>query len=250
MPPPDLFAWAVAAGVMFAEPRVLDHDGWVSAACHAAASVTAREAGDAFLASLTSRRMDLRSALPSYVLIRLLPEHPYAQWGREVTCAVCGMLRDRDGVARPVDLNDFSQSRFGWGGALRDSIQYAAFDLEQFARAPRLEPAGADIAIGQQVIGYLRGLPPKATAKQAAAGLTMLPGTRSDREGLMDMLGVCGILHAPGHPGYSDAFIPARHASTSWPSQRFPFGHYTTWWWKAEGGISDDVLRRFLPQLA
>lgn len=248
MPPPDLLARAVAAGVMFTEPRALDHDGWVRAARRAVARVTAQEAGDAFLASLTSRRMDLRSALASYVLTRLLPEHPYTEYQRGVCCAVCGILRDRDGVAEPVDLNDFSQSRFGWGGA-RGDIKYAAFDLEQFAMAPRLEPTSADVAIGRQVIGYLRGLPPKTTAKQAAAGLTMLPGTRSNREGLMDMLGVCGILHAPGHPGYSDAFIPARHARSSWPSQRFPFGHYPTWWWKAEGGISDDVMRRFLPQL-
>jgi len=65
MPPPELLAQAVAAGVMFTEPRTLDHDGWVRAAKRAAAGVTAPEVGAAFLASLTSGRMDLRSALAS-----------------------------------------------------------------------------------------------------------------------------------------------------------------------------------------
>jgi len=33
------------------------------------------------------------------------------------------------------------------------------------------------------------------------------------------------------------------------PSQRFPSGSYPTWWRKAEGGINESVLAKFLPQL-
>jgi hypothetical protein len=73
-------------------------------------------------------------------------------------------------------------------------VTYAAFDLEQFGRAPRLEPTAADISLGQQIIG---------------------------------------VLHTPGHPSYADEFIPYRKAETDWPSQRFPFGVYPTWWWKS-----------------
>jgi len=90
MPPPDLLAKAVAAGVMFTEPRTLDHDGWISAARQAAAALTAREVGDAFLASLTSRRMDLRSALASYALTHNLPEHSFTEWREWSWSAGCG----------------------------------------------------------------------------------------------------------------------------------------------------------------
>ena len=115
MPPPELLAHAVAAGLMFTEPRTLDHDAWINAARQSAAAVTAPEVGDAFLASLTSRRMDLRSALASYALTRHLPDHPYAEQRRGV-CAVCGILRRRDATVEPEDLNSFSQIRFGGGG--------------------------------------------------------------------------------------------------------------------------------------
>jgi len=248
MPPPDLLAQAVAAGVMFTEPRTLDHDAWIHAAQQAVAAVTAREVGQAFLASLTSRRMDLRSALASYALTQHLPDHTYTERPSGVTCAVCGILRNRDGTVDPEDLNLFSQIRFG-GGGLPGNIQYAAFDLEQFAQAPRLVPTSDDLSLGQQIIDYLRQLPPKTTAAQAARSLTIVLGTRDQRGTLMESLGICGILHSPGHPGYADAFIPDWKADTDWPSQRFPFGGYPTWWWKAEGGISDTALRQFLPQL-
>jgi hypothetical protein len=46
----------------------LDHDGWIRAARRAVAGVTAQEVGDAFLASLTSRRLDPRSTVASYAL--------------------------------------------------------------------------------------------------------------------------------------------------------------------------------------
>jgi hypothetical protein len=249
MPPQELLAEAVWAGVMFPEPRILDHDGWVRAAQQGAAAVTAGEVGEAFLASLTSRRMDLRSALASYALTRHLPDHPYTERPGGVGCAVCGIASARDGTAEPEDLNSFSQARFGWGG-IPGRIKYAAFDLEQFGRAPRLELTAADLSLGQQIIDYLRQLPPKTTAAQAARGITMVPGTRDQRNTLMEILGICGILHSPGHPGYADAFIPDWKAATDWPSQRFAFGVYPTWWWKAEGGVSRDSLRQFLPQLS
>ena len=159
---------------------------------------------------------------------------------------VCGMRPDR--ADRAEDLNSWNQSRFGWGGTLRDDIKYAAFDLEQFARAPLLEPTDADRDIGQQLVDHLRQLPPKTTAAQAARSLTMLPGTRGQRETVMEILGVCGILHSPGHPGYNEEFIPHTQ-SIDFPSQRFPFGSYPTWWWKAAGGVNENALAKFLPQL-
>lgn len=57
-------------------------------------------------------------------------------------------------------MNVLNFERFKWGGVRRDDIAYIAFDLEQFARAPRLAPTRADIEVGQQLIDALRGLPP------------------------------------------------------------------------------------------
>lgn len=79
---------AVRAGVMFASPRTEDHDGWVRAARQVAASVPGEEAAAAFPASLTSRRLDLRSALGSYAIARFLPEHDFEVMGTHGRCAI------------------------------------------------------------------------------------------------------------------------------------------------------------------
>jgi hypothetical protein len=69
---------AIEASVMFGEPRVEDHDGWVAAAPAAAGLLSPAEVGEAFLASPTSGRLDLRSALGSFAVARYLPEHPFS----------------------------------------------------------------------------------------------------------------------------------------------------------------------------
>ena len=187
-PDPEVMRQAVAAGVMFARPRLLDHDGWVKAARDAASGLTAAEVGEAFLASLTSRRLDLRSALGSYAVARFLPEHDIIIAPHDYRCALCG--QDGPGMSGPVDMNVLSFERFKWGGVRRDNLTYVAFDLEQFAVAPRLAPTPADIAAGQELIGALRRLPAGTAAARAVthrrraahvpatADLTRRPGGR------------------------------------------------------------------------
>ena len=76
-PPEDELAHAIGAGVMF--------DGTYDAAHHEVVDsvITARDALDedevtaAFLSSLTSRRLDLRSALGSFAVARHLKRHAH-----------------------------------------------------------------------------------------------------------------------------------------------------------------------------
>ena len=59
---PEDFAYAKAQGVMF-DPILLTHDQAVDAAINAVSGTTHEAAASAFVASLGSRRLDLRSAL-------------------------------------------------------------------------------------------------------------------------------------------------------------------------------------------
>lgn len=238
-PGPEVFEAAIDAGVMFRRPLHHDHDSWVRAARSAVGDLPAREVGDAFLASLSSRRLDLRSALGSYAVARHLPGHPITPNG---SCRICGLYDDTS-----RDANELSFERFKWGGVARDSVEYAAFDLLQFARAPRLAPTSADIAIGQQMIDCLRELAPQTSAAQAAPKLTMIPGNKNERDVVVDILGVCGILQTAQYPGYSESFIPWDQRPS--PAARHVFGHYPTWWWHAADGVNTAALQKFLPQL-
>ena len=247
-------ARAVRAGIMFTWPRRLDHDGWVRAAVAAASTVTVEEAANAFLASLMTRRLDLRSALGSYALACHLLEHPftvprdliydgYAPVGPD-DCAVCGF---RSWEAGEQDLNVFNFERFKWGGVRRHPVPYIAFDLEQFARAPRLRPSDADIALGRQLTRYLSGLPPAATASQAVAGMTFIKGSKAEREVILDILGVTGILQTADHPGFAGRYVPA--AERHLPPRRFTDRAYPVCWWTAADGVNTAALRQFFPQM-
>ena len=152
---------------MFDQPWVAGHGELVGTARAAVARLDVAEVGDAFLAGLTSRRFDLRSALGSYAVARHLPAHAFRPGVDADRCEVCGLI---DGV-RPVDRNVMNFERFKWGGVRRDDLEYVAFDLVQFARAPRLEP-------------------------------------QDERGVILEILGVCGILRTGSHPGYADAFVP------------------------------------------
>lgn len=142
-------------------------------------TVSAEEAGEAFLASLTSRRLDLRSALGSYAIARHLPQYSFTvaeflphDGYTSISTHDCGICGGHDRDDEPQDLNIFSFERFKWDGVRRDNLRYITFDLEQFARAPRLPPTQADIDLAQRLVDYLRQLPIGTTAVQATPGLT------------------------------------------------------------------------------
>lgn len=58
------------------------------------ALVPVQEAGEAFLASLSTRRLDLRSALGSWAVARYLPEHAFTSADR-VFCDTSRLSRLR-----------------------------------------------------------------------------------------------------------------------------------------------------------
>jgi hypothetical protein len=228
---------------MFDQLEVRDHDGWVDAARRAAASLSLDEVSDAFLESLGTRRLDLRSALGSYAVARVLPEHAFAPKAGEGSCAVCGQYPQAQ-----EDLNVLNFERFKWGGIRRDDIHYVAFDLDQFTRAPRRGSTSADAKIGRELIDTLRQLPHDTSAAQSVAHLTMLKGNKAEREVILDILGVCGILQTPEHHGYTQAFVPVGRRED--PPLRFVERTYPVSWWKGRHGVNDEAVRQFLPQLA
>lgn len=242
-PPPDVFARSVSAGVMFAEQVILDHDGWVEAAREVVADIKADDVADAFITSLTTERLDLRSALGSFAVARWLPEHELTPRQYSDDCAICGLPpRSQE------DLNRMNFERFKWGGLRRDEISYVAFDLEQFSRAPRDGMNAKALDAGRKMIDALRTAPPDATASQVASRLKMVKGKQPEREVLLDILGVCGILSTPEHSGYGPGFVQA--IDRKMPPQRHVERAYPVCWWRGRDRIDEEALREFLPELA
>ncbi|SNS94515.1 hypothetical protein SAMN05421812_102460 [Asanoa hainanensis] len=235
---------AIAAGLMFAEPWTTSHDDLVDRAVRAAAALSADDVGQAFLASLTSRRLDLRSALGSYAVARLLPSHAFQDPFAGDPCHICGLYPGK----RTVDVNVLNFERFKWGGVRRDDLEYLAFDLEQFTRAPKLSPTSADIEVGKHLLEVLRTSTAKTTSTSVLPALRMVPGNKDERSALVEILGACGVLETPDHHGYAESYLPSDQREL--PVRHHVDTAYPACWWTGADGVNDANLALFLPQLA
>ena len=123
-----------------------------------------------------------------------------------------------------------------------------AFDLEQFALAPRPEVDPRAIELARALIQALRDAPPHATPTQVLPRLGGLPGNKGQRRNILIAFGFCGILSTPGHPNYADTFVAFEHRNLA--PGHFMDTNYPACWWRGHNGIDEDRLRQFLPDLA
>jgi hypothetical protein len=238
---PEDLLYAKRAGVMF-DPIQLSHDQIVRHAIEVVARVDARTVADAFLASLSTRRLELRSALGSFAVLRHFPEHEFSG---DRSCMICGRDDDQDQFH---DLNVLSFERYKLGGVRHDDRLYAAFDLEQFLRCERPDPVEADIAIFRDMLRTIEAVPDETTAPKLQAKLgKLLPSNKAEREILINILVHCGILSTPGHPSYFDGFIPESERMI--PSYRNVDMAYPACWWRGRDGIDRTALRSFFPNV-
>ena len=241
------FEYAKAAGHMF-DPIERDHDQcvkWVVAG----RSMVSREAiANAFIASLSSRRLELRSAMGSYAVAKHLPEHKFKQ-SKIFThddCAVC-MSGQGAGGQGAIDLNVLNFERFKWGGVRHEHLSYIGFDLEQFRLCDFSAPSKDDYEILRQVFHAASSAPVGTSLTKLEKSLAgLFPANASERKTLITILGYCGILVPEGEPGYFHSYPrdsergDKLHPDSDW---QFPVSR-----WKGSG-IRGEAVSYWFPEL-
>ncbi len=196
------------------------------------------DVSEAFLASLTSHRLDLRSALSSFVLARALPKHKFTpRRGATHLCAVCGLSSTAG-----TNLNILNFERFKWGGVRKLQASYVAFDLEQFENAPKLVPTDDDRKLWKSMIQAIETVAPDTTAASLASSLGVLSGSKNERSSLIGTLGIVSVLETARHRGFLDAFVP--ETDREWPARRFVDDPYPVSWWTRADGVNTTALDR------
>ncbi|MDO9177156.1 MAG: hypothetical protein Q7U16_02340 [Agitococcus sp.] len=232
------FEHAKSKRVMF-DAVVPNHVQTVSRLLELIGKVDSRWVADAFLASLSTRRLDWRSALGSYAVFHAMPDHPPEQQGRN-PCSDCGMWLT-DGA---TDLSIFNFERFKWGGTRHDFPEYAALDLELFLESEVPSPTSEDIQIFHNLLTAIAGLPPRVSSAALQAHLSkVLKSNKSERDNLVAILGYCGILATPEHPGFAEQFVP--YNKRRLPDRHFVDMPYPACWWRSENGINQDRLQHY-----
>jgi hypothetical protein len=238
------FSYAKAAGLMF-DPVQVTHDQAVDWALRSKRLVSKKAVVTGFLASLSSRRLDLRSALGSFAVLLNFPLHRWRRIeGGEHCCPVCGAY---DRTAGTEDLNVLNFERFKWGGVRHSDPLYAAFDLERFAEIDVPSPADDDLAILRQTIQTAGSMPKGARLSDLAKALApILPSNNSERRTLIGILGYCGILGDPLMPGYFEGFpLYSERQNTPWYKDDWP---YPVQWWNGLHGVGVEALADWFPR--
>ncbi|MBB4360116.1 MULTISPECIES: hypothetical protein [unclassified Bradyrhizobium] len=249
---PADFECARQAGYMF-DPVAVTHDDIVARLLTIRNRVSLEQVTDAFLASLSTRRLELRSALGSYSFAAHFPDHRLVEQARgqmpsgRLHCRLCG--RYGHSAAEQEDLNVLSFERWKWGGVRHLDPLYCWFDLTQFEKASLAAPTQEDYSILARIVEIVSGLPPKAKPNELEKRISkVIKSNGSERRVLIEILGYCGVLKPAGRCGFLQAF-------TSNELRDRPPDHTNDWnypviWWQGADGVDKDALNRLFPKIA
>lgn len=205
------FAYAKEKGLMF-DPVTLSHDAIIQRLHEVMVNISEKDLISAFLASLSSRDLGLRSAIASYYLSQKIPLHSYtpvfsgAFYEKGVAISqhdTCGVCREAyDGIIGnehyiEADLNVLNFERLKWGGVRHGQILYMLFDLERFMQLSPLKVEDHDIVILKEIAHIIRSSDAgDYPGKLSERFKSVLRSSKSEREMLVEILAAIGLLKA------------------------------------------------------
>jgi hypothetical protein len=231
------FEYAKSKGVMFS-PVELDHSEAQERLIGAIGLLSKQIVANAFLASLSTRRLDWRSVLGSYAVFQHLPKHSFSGTARQ--CSICGLYK----AESTYDLNVLNFERLKWGGVRHSQIIYAAMDLTLFLEGEQPKPTDEDILIFKALISAIESAP---IGTSSAALHTLFPkslkANKPQRDVIIEIIGYCGVLRTPSHPGFSTDFVS--YDQRNLPDRRFVDMDYPACWWSSEEGTNKAQLANY-----
>lgn len=236
---PEDFEYAKSAGYMF-EAKEFSHSGVLQWLSKSLKSVNIQDVSNAFLASLSTRRLDLRSAIGSFAIARHFPKHDF---DGDTHCSICGAIEKLN----VIDLNVLNFERHKWGGVRHLCPEYIGFDLERFAGLDKVTPTKEDLHIMRHIIKLIEQCEattkPNDLEKRLA---TILKSNKDERRILIQILTYCGILYPNKHSffdkfvNYNDRVLPSVH-KIDWT--------YPVCWWRGTDRINLDALNYHFPEI-
>ena len=162
-----------------------------------------KDVANAFLYSLSTRRLEYRSALGSYWYAVAIPDHNIRVGALTGHCYYCDWNRRLD-----KNKENFCRYKFGsLGFAL---ARYALFDLEQFLKMPKVTPTEQDVKILLRILDCVNALSDNDKAGKLLERVVkekIFPTNKHEAQGLLGILGVCGVLSSSEYPCYCERFV-------------------------------------------
>jgi hypothetical protein len=191
---PKDFEYAKSMGLMF-DPLTISKPELIYRLGEILKSISLETISDAFLCSLTNKRLDWRSGLGSYANAKRLltdqkvDDHYY-------------------GYGKNEDINILNFERIKWGGVRHDYGLYNLLDLELLNKESIPKPSDEDILKFQKILDTIVNSLPNDTPSKLRDNLSFaIKASKDERHTLMEILGCAEIIL----PSRIDRKEPGRH---------------------------------------
>lgn len=233
----DDFEYAKKQSVMY-DQEDISHDEICRRIKSAVAGIEKQKVVDAFVYSLSTRQLEYRSFLSSYCIAESLEEHSFtpSPEPNEDICAICGLHTFE--FEDPIEFNTINYFKYK-DGCCFDSLIQVLFDVEQFPKLPVVKPIENDYRILNEVKEIIETSESGDRISQLKKRIAKtVKSNDEERLGLLEILGVIGILHDDAHFGYADQYVtyperehrPIRNDDVGYPAR----------WWQGKFGIDDE----------
>ena len=190
--------------------------------------ISLSDAANSFLYSLSTRDMEYRYILASYIY------------------AVSWLMFDRgrtDKVPSRLDRTFYNWVKYQ-GGGIWSGIGKPIFYLNEFAHMDKQTPTNIDKNILKEIISISSAMSAQATGIMLCKKIhesKLLPCNKSEIIGILETLAICGILETPEHKGYIHSFTPPLMRDTGDLRQSLS---YPLNWWHGEDKVNYDNCYR------
>ncbi len=205
---PEEFEQAKRDGYVFEPHEPITHDETLKQLRELTELISPVDVANAFLYSLSTRKLEYRSALGSYWYARAIPEHH--AYAPDATCCNYCHWNARSTIDELNDYNVLNFERYKWGGIRHTRPNYCLFDLQQFQKLPKVTPAEEDWRILYGILDTIKELEPQKKAgalRQLITKKKLLKSNTSELSHLLGILSICGILASEEAPCYLDRFV-------------------------------------------
>lgn len=217
----ESFAYAKEKGLMFA-PITITKPELLTKLKEVTSSISLKKVTDAFLCSLTNKRLDWRSGFASYINAhRLLRHH------NDISDFYFGHGTDQD-------LNVLNFERIKWSGVRHSNGLYNWLDLSLLTKEIIPNPTQQDIELFKSILDVIDksevNEPPSKLRERLKEVFNV---SKNERHILLEILGCTSILRPASYdrkePGKHDwTFVVHWRGQDSYDKQRVKnyFGHY------------------------
>lgn len=248
--PKEDFEIAKKEGYMFDYPKVESHQESLERLESILKKVSKEDISNAFLYSLSTRKLEYRSTLGSYWYAISIPKHElYIGDGQTKNkhCYFCGWstwYEKPDEYQKSHGLNVYNFERYKFGGVRQEYLNYVLFDLEQFLKLPKVRPTEQDKKILIDILKCVKELQETDKVGKLRDLITkkkIIKSNKNELSVVLGILGICGILSSKEFPCYQERFVneyqrsPVEHKNDF----KYPINR-----WYAKDGVNKERFEK------